>query len=152
MTAPILVRPAVAADVDRLTEIAHTAKAHWGYPAQWIELWRSDLTFDAEHLENEWVQVAESGELPMAVVSVGGEPPTLQLSHLWVMPATMGRGLGRGLFRLAVDYARTRGADSLEIVSDPYAEEFYIHLGAIRIGEIESEPAGRRLPHLSFEL
>lgn len=152
MTDAIIVRPAVADDVERLTEIAYTAKAHWDYPQEWLELWRPSLTFDAALLEREWIRVAEIDGLAVAVVAVSGRPPTLELSHLWVAPSAMGSGLGRRLFAAAVEHARERGADRLEIVSDPHAEDFYRRLGAARIGVVESQPAGRRLPLLDVEL
>jgi len=152
MTCDIIVRQAQAGDVERLTEIAHAAKAHWGYPSEWLELWRPSLTFDAALLEREWVQLAEVDDRAMAVVAVAGEPPTLELSHLWVAPETMGLGLGRRLFEAAVAHARLSGAARLEIISDPYAEDFYLHLGALRVGDIESQPAGRRLPLLAVQL
>jgi len=52
-------RPARPADVARLTEIAHRAKAHWGYPPDLLELWRGDLTYTVESLAADQVWVAE---------------------------------------------------------------------------------------------
>ncbi len=152
MTDAIVVRSAVANDVERLTEIAHSAKAHWEYPVEWLELWRSSLTFDSALLDREWVQVAEDDGVVAAVVAVAGEPPTVELSHLWVDPKSMGRGLGRRLFEAAIDHSRRLGARRLEIVSDPHAEDFYRRFGATRIGDVESEPEGRRLPLLVHAL
>ena len=115
---------------------------------RWLALWRSSLTFDSVVLEREWVHVAEREGVVAAVVAVAGEPPTVELSHLWVDPPAMGLGLGRRLLEAAVDYSRRLGAGRLEIVSDPHAEDFYLGFGATRIGEVESEPEGRRLPLL----
>lgn len=152
MSTPATVRPARASETARLSDIAHAAKAHWDYPPEWLELWRPSLTFDAATLERQWVRVAEIDGDAVAVVAVDGEPPTLELSHLWVHPAAMGRGLGRRLFELAVEHARSVGASRLEIVSDPHAEAFYRRLGAHRRGEVESRPAGRQLPLLERAL
>lgn len=152
MTEAVIVRRAEAGDAERLTEVAHAAKAHWGYPPEWLELWRSSLTFDAALLERDWVLLAELDGLAMAVVAVEGTPPTLELSHLWVDPEAMGRGLGTRLFAAAVEHAGQCGARRLEIASDPHAEEFYTQNGASRVGDIESLPAGRRLPLLAIEL
>ena len=35
-----------------LTEIAHAAKRHWGYPESWIEEWRYFLTVLPEDIAN----------------------------------------------------------------------------------------------------
>lgn len=40
----IALRPATPADAAVLTEIAHAAKRHWGYPERWVQLWRAALT------------------------------------------------------------------------------------------------------------
>lgn len=37
-------------DADALTEIAHAAKRHWGYPERWIESWRDTLIIRAESI------------------------------------------------------------------------------------------------------
>jgi len=46
------------------------------------------------------------------------------------------------------------GASSFEIEADPHAEGFYLHMGALRIGEISSEMQGARriLPLLRMHL
>jgi GNAT superfamily N-acetyltransferase len=143
-------RPAVGTDAARLSAIAQAAKAHWGYPAGWLELWRAELTFDAEALERSWTRVAEIDGVAVAVVALSDEPEP-EVSHLWVDPAVMGMGLGRILFEAAVAEVRRRGARRLRIVADPHAETFYEHLGALRVGSVPSRPAGRSLPLLHFE-
>ena len=74
-----------------------------------------------------------------------------ELHHLWVDPPAMGRGIGRRLFGSLLDRVRRRGARRMLIESDPYAETFYLHMGAIRIGE-RAVPAipGRMLPLLAI--
>jgi hypothetical protein len=37
-------------DADALTEIAHAAKRHWGYPERWIESWCDTLTMRPEFI------------------------------------------------------------------------------------------------------
>jgi len=145
-------RPASLDELERLTRIARAAKAHWGYPPEWIELWAPSLTFDRELLAREWVRVADEGGTVLGVAAVGGEPPEPELSHLWVDPPAMGRGIGRLLLDAAVNHARRLGARRLRIVSDPHAEGFYEEMGARRIGEVPSEPAGRSLPLLVISL
>lgn len=152
MAAPAAVRAATAEDLGRLTEIAQAAKAHWGYPDWLLALWRADLTFNAELLARAWVRVAEDGAGIVAVVALAGQPPRLELEHLWVDPPAMGRGIGRQLFRAAATEAHARQASELEIVSDPNAASFYEHLGARRVGQRPSLPKGRFLPVLHLEL
>ena len=41
---PSLIRSARTAEADRLTDLARRAKASWGYPAAWLQMWKKDLT------------------------------------------------------------------------------------------------------------
>ena len=38
----IEIRRAVSTDSERATELARIAKAHWGYPADWLASWDAD--------------------------------------------------------------------------------------------------------------
>ena len=64
----------------------------------------------------------------------------------------MAQGIGRRLFEHAVKSLRVRGIDQLTIISDPHAEEFYLKLGARRVGEVPSTPEGRLLPELEYTI
>lgn len=139
------IRAARAADCARLTEIAIAAKRHWGYPADWIDSWRDELTFTRDKLASWDVFCAlEGGEvLGVGALSCDGEA---EVEGLWVWPAAMGRGIGRLLLRRLVAQARTRGMAQLRVVSDPNALGFYRRNGAHVVGSLPSTPAGRTLP------
>ena len=74
--------------------------------------------------------------------------------HLWIIPAAMGRGIGRALFEHSVTQARDRGFNSIKIEADPNAEAFYRHLGAERVGTRIGEVAGERreLPLMQYRI
>jgi GNAT superfamily N-acetyltransferase len=81
--------------VRRLTEIALAATRYWEYPEDWIERWRDELTHRPETLATQDVLVAEvAGEI-IAVCSVSIETDEAELEGLWVLPARIGRGVGR---------------------------------------------------------
>ena len=140
-------------DADALTEIAFAAKRHWGYPESWIQSWREVLTVTPKLVaENPTFSVTEN-DRPVGFYSLTAEPRP-DLTHLWVLPSAMGRGLGRALFEHAVLQARALGWASFEIEADPNAEAFYLHMGAKRIGTNVSEVEGarRELPLLVYRL
>jgi GNAT superfamily N-acetyltransferase len=113
-----------------LTEIAFAAKRHWGYPERWIAQWHALLTITpASIAENETFAARLGGRtLGFAALKLDGE--ILVLNDLWVVPAEMGRGIGRALFRDAQQRARARGFATFEIESDPHAAGFYERMGA----------------------
>jgi GNAT superfamily N-acetyltransferase len=143
-----VIRRAVAADALALTAIAHAAKRHWRYPEEWIALWRRDLTFTPEFIERCPVYCAVESDIVVGVSALVFAAADCELEHFWVMPSRMGAGVGRALFEHAVERCRAIGARRLWINADPNAEGFYERMGARRVGEVPSTPAGRVLPRL----
>lgn len=143
------IRRAVADDAAVLTAIAHAAKRHWGYPEAWITLWQRDLTVTPAFVERYPVYGAvEVDGLLVGFYALLFAGADCELEHFWVVPARMGGGVGRALFEHALERCRAIDARRLWITADPNAEGFYRTLGARRVGEVPSTPAGRLLPRL----
>ena len=141
------------ADAPILSSIAWAAKAHWGYPSNWMEQWRDQLTITPEFVAaNETFAALVPGQMP-AFYALLETAETQRLKHLWVLPERIGQGIGRSPFTHAVERATLRGARSLTIEAGPHAEPFYRHLGAVQIGMIASEIDGhhREVPLLVFD-
>ena len=45
-------RRANEADAPALTALVLRAKAHWGYPQEWMDAWRAELTVTSDSLRN----------------------------------------------------------------------------------------------------
>jgi GNAT superfamily N-acetyltransferase len=151
---PPCIRRARPHEAALLTEIAHAAKRHWGYPERWMAEWRGALTITPDQVERDDVWLAEVDGVTAGFhcVSVDGERATLE--HLWLAPEMIGRGLGAALFRHAAGVSAERGARTLVIDSDPNAEGFYLRMGAVSRGEVRADVAGtaRTLPRLELAL
>jgi GNAT superfamily N-acetyltransferase len=61
------------------------------------------------------------------------------LEDLWVLPAFMGKGIGRALFEHAVDQAERNEGQNIELDADPHAVPFYERVGCRVIGKSHSE-------------
>ena len=149
---PILIRRAHPDESGVLTRLVLRSKQHWGYPEEMMALWVNELTITPEFIDRNPVHVAEMEGDIQGVFALVFDGTAAELEHLWVEPGRMGCGVGRAMFSRAVELARHSGAESLTIVSDPHAEDFYTHLGARRIGEVDSVPEGRKLPKLIVNL
>ena len=136
-----------------LTEIAFAAKRHWGYPESWIQSWAEILTVTPGQVAANPTFAAIEDDCVVGFSSLTTEPRP-DLTHLWVLPSAMGRGVGRALFEHAAKQARALGLASFEIESDPNAEAFYLRMGAERVGTSVSEIEGERreLPLLIYKL
>lgn len=138
---------------EELSKLSFASKRHWGYPEEWIELWREDLTITAEKIKTRDYWVGRIGEELIFVYSVSHiADDTYDLEDFWLAPAHIGQGYGRLMF----DHLRTTlqdlGCTKLMIVSDPHAESFYRKMGAVRVGQQASTPEGRMLPVLMFNI
>ena len=147
------IRRASSDEAAALTQIAHDAKRHWGYPEHWLTHWQDDLTISPEFVAANQVYVAESEGEPVGFYALIIRKEKAELDHLWVAPAHIGTGVGKQMFLHAMQYAARRNISEVEILSDPNAEGFYRKQGAHRIGEAVSEIDGqpRVLPRLTVD-
>jgi len=135
-------RRGVPADIPVLDAIAIAAKAHWGYSAQQLEAWRTDLSVAAETLKVRPVCVAEEHNQVVAFVQVATDVHPWELWAMWVLPASMGRGVGTALLAWATEFAASHGQSEIAIDSDPNAEGFYKVRGALVVGRVAAPIPG----------
>jgi len=154
MRMDIQIRRAKPDEGDVLTEIAHAAKRHWGYPENWIEHWKDDLTITPDFITTNEMYVAVVGEEIAGCCALVMSGSLAEVEHMWIKPEHMGNGVGRALFNQVVARARSLDARAVELSADPNAEGFYERMGATRIGEVRSEIEGqpRVLPRMSVDL
>ena len=128
---------------EQLTGIALAAKAYWGYPKRWMEIWKPQLTFNpAYFVENEsWVAVFD--ETPIGFYTLQEKGGNAWIENLWVLPHYIGQGIGKALFLHAVERSRKYGYKILQLEADPNAASFYERMGMHKIGEQHSEVDGR---------
>lgn len=149
-----LIRQVTPEEADTLTQIALSAKRHWGYPERWMEIWTPQLTFTAGYFEENESWVAVDDETVIAFYTLQDKNGIAWLENLWVMPEQIGRGIGKELFLHAVSLARRRGYKSLQLEADPNAIGFYEKMGMKKIAERRSEVDGspRILPIMEMRL
>jgi GNAT superfamily N-acetyltransferase len=138
----------------QLTQIALAAKAHWGYPERWMEIWKPQLTFRPQYfIDNEgWAAMID--KTPIGFYTLEERNGNAWLENLWVLPEYIGKGVGKALFLHAAELSRQRGARILQLEADPNAAGFYEKMGMHKIGERHSEVDGqpRVLPILEMRL
>ncbi|MER7330463.1 MULTISPECIES: GNAT family N-acetyltransferase [unclassified Micromonospora] len=136
-----------------LSALALRSKGHWGYDQAFLDACRAELTFQPEDVRARRVAVADSAGGILGFYSLDGEPPSGELGNMWVEPDSIGSGVGRRLWHHAMQSARMAGFTSLRIEADPFAEGFYLAMGAERVGETPSGSIpGRALPLLQMRI
>ena len=150
----ISIRRALPEEANVLSKIALSAKAHWGYPERWMEIWTPLLTYSARYFEeNEsWAAVLDMKSI--AFYTLQEKHGTAWIEDLWVLPEYIGQGVGRRLFLDAKSRAYHKGYKTLQLEADPNAMGFYEKMGmhkiGERIGEVEGQP--RILPIMEIDL
>jgi N-acetylglutamate synthase-like GNAT family acetyltransferase len=149
------IRQARTEECGALTEIAMRSKAHWGYGAEFMTAVRADLEVRAEKfMPGFHVYVLETDCEMIGFYSLRPEnSESVILEDLFIDAQHIGHGYGKQLWKHSLVVAQSLGYRKLTLVSDPFAENFYAHMGAVRIGEAESNAlAGRMLPLMEYVL
>ena len=107
----VLLRPATAADVPRLTELVHAAYGHYverlGGPPR-------PMTDDyADVVRGNRVTVAECSGKIVGLIVLGVSDEGFVIDNVAVEPSHQGSGVGRALLERAEEAARREGFDSI---------------------------------------
>ena len=138
---------AIPHQAHELTQIAIKAKSHWGYTPEQMALWIPEfLTISPDYITNQhvWVALSDNGDVA-GFAAIEEHDDGAILEHLWMLPDYMGQGIGKRLFLHAASIF-----PEFTFTSDPHADEFYKHMGAVKIGEYESMLQGRMLTHFKY--
>lgn len=142
-------------EAEAITRLALRSKRHWGYDDAFMAALAPELTFTPADLaqERDHVEVLESADDLLGVFRLCWRTEMAFLEDLWIDPEAMGRGYGRLVFERSVEVARSWGKGVMELEADPFAEPFYLHLGAVRVGmsPVTIVP-GRSVPLMRYTL
>ena len=142
-------------EAEAITRLALRSKRHWGYDDAFMAALTPELTFTPADLaqERDHVEVLESSDDLLGVFRLCWRTEMAFLEDLWIDPEAMGRGYGRLVFERSVEVARSWGKGVMELEADPFAEPFYLHLGAVRVGmsPVTVVP-GRSVPLMRYAL
>ena len=141
-------RPAEAAAICAL---ALRSKAHWGYDPAFLEACRDDLTIGRSWCDGVRLVVAEQDGVLLGYARVARRAAGRRARRAVRRPGRDRARRRRGAAAAGRPIAAGLGMTALEIESDPNAEPFYRHAGAVRTGESAStvDPT-RLLPRLEL--
>lgn len=139
-------------DANILTEIAVKSKAFWGYSNELIESWREDLTITPQMFEDFNVyKYLVNDTIAGFYILNRANIRTSFLEFLFIAPQFIKQGIGTALLKHASEYCIGGSCAVLNVLSDPFAEEFYAKQGFKVIGRRESSVPGRFLPEMELE-
>jgi GNAT superfamily N-acetyltransferase len=136
---------------DELTALTLASKAHWGYDAVFMEVARASLTVTPEYLEAHDCWIAEVDGKTVGWFSLVAIADGFLLDNFFLLPASIGSGVGRLMWDQAVDRAKALGAKRMTLEADPNAAGFYERMGARLTGSAKAPDTGRELPTYEIE-
>src|SRR5262249_11670195 len=80
------VRPVVEEDGGVLSTLAAEAKAHWGYSAEVMQTWQSQLTVNGADVRSKLIFVAMVDDQVAGFYSLATEQSSWEIDNLWVLP------------------------------------------------------------------
>ena len=147
---------AIPQDHKMLTELAIESKRYWNYPEEWIRGWMPELTITPGYIQTHHVYklTKDPGDHIIGFCALEWEPEKLELeiAHLWLKPAYIGKDLGRFLLDSSLNKVKALPVKSVKVISDPNAIGFYQKYGFLITEQVESTPPGRTLPCLVLEM
>lgn len=146
-----MLRPGRPGDESVLSELALRSKGHWGYPPEFLEACRAELTVRPDQLVDVVVAEVDGTIAGFRLLVADGE--TAELDALFVDPPFIGSGIGGMLLAEVLATARARDVRLIGLDADPGAEAFYARYGARTTGVTPSGSIpGRELPRMEFDL
>ena len=145
------IRTARVEEAGALSDLARASKAYWGYDAAFMRACDVELMVTAEDIARDIFGVFEEDGVIGGFYQLSVDGAAGELESLFVAPAYMRQGVGATLWRHMAASAQQRMLRKIRIDSDPFAEPFYLAMGAKRIGDTPSGSIpGRRLPLLEY--
>lgn len=137
--------PAEIEDIEKLNTISVASKMHWGYPKDWLEHWKKDLTIAENYLTiNSIFKLIVENEIAGFCV-IEEREDEYEVAHLWVLPKHIGKGYGKFLLTETLNHVIKKEKPTI-VIADPNAEKFYLQMGFKTFDQKESYPKGRFLP------
>lgn len=149
------IRFAKPEEAQLLSKLALRSKGYWDYDLDFLANCKEELTYNERQLLSAeyCFKVLEKNHGNVigffALNFITDEYP--ELEALFVDPDYIGQGWGKYLLNAAKKVAKTQQHKTIKLQSDPFALDFYLANGAVKVGEIESfSIPGRFLPLLEI--
>ncbi len=148
------IRSGLPTDSEKLTELAFRSKASWGYPKEWIEKWRNELTVTPEMLEKGVVFVAEyDAQIIGFWCRQAIQTDNITQGFLFIDPDYFGHGIASNLWQHMKAALIKKGITHFTLEADPNAAPFYKSIGGVKIGDKDSLVVdNRKIPIMKFKL
>jgi GNAT superfamily N-acetyltransferase len=144
-------RSAKADEYNILTDIAAKSEAYWGYDSECMNKFKSIYNVSEEVINNNPTVIIEEDKNIVGFYGVINKSNETSLEYFFIEPNYIGKGYGKLLWNYLIRDCKNLGIKEFSIITSPQAKEFYVKMGAIPCGEVESLlKKGRIIPQLIY--
>ncbi|WP_291633350.1 GNAT family N-acetyltransferase [Clostridium sp.] len=148
-----IIRQAKKWESKTLTNIAIKSEAYWGYDSDYMENFKSLYKVTEEFISNNITYIIEENDSIIGFYGILRDDKEISLEYLYVEPKSIGKGYGKLLWNHMVETCKNMHTNQVVLVTSPQAKEFYLKMGAIEAGEVDSIVIkNRRIPRLVYTL
>lgn len=134
-----------------LTDIAARSETYWGYDSDYMEKFRLIYKVTEEFIIKNPTFIIEEDNNIIGFYAVLTENDITSLEYFFIEPEYIGQGYGKLLWNHLINNCKTIGIKEFNIVTSPQAKDFYVKMGAVTCGEVESLlKKGRIIPQLIY--
>lgn len=145
------IRRAKVDEYEILTDIAIKSEAYWGYDSDYMDKFKSIYNVSEEFIKNNPTVLIEEDNSIIGFYGLICKDNETSLECFFIEPKHIGKGYGKLLWSYLVSYCKNLAIKDFDIVTSPQAKEFYVKMGAIPCGEVESLlKKGRIIPQLIY--
>lgn len=156
-------RKAEIGDAKELTKVALEAKKSLGYPDEYFDIWKDELTITTKYVEENIIFVMIYSGNIIGFYSIVNVPENFTagkvevekgfwLDHIFILPEFQRKGIGKSFIDHAVRKAKGLKIDNLQIFADPKSAKFYDRIGAEYVKHSPSSIEGRDIPVYRLKL
>lgn len=147
----VKVRQAKLDEAESLTNLATRAEAHWGFDDEYMDRFKVLYKITKEFINDNLTYVMHDEDKIIGFYSIMQNGKEASLEYFFIEPEFIGKGYGRQLWKHMCNICLKLDITHIEIVTSPQAKEFYIKMGAIEVGIVESiVKTGRIIPKLIY--
>lgn len=145
------IRRAKVGEHEILTDIAIKSEAYWGYDSDYMDKFKSIYNVSEEFIKNNPTVLIEEDNSIIGFYGLICKDNGTSLEYFFIEPKCIGKGYGKLLWNYLVSHCKNLSIKDFDIVTSPQAKEFYVKMGAIQCGEVESLlKKGRIIPQLIY--
>lgn len=135
-----------------LTNLAIRSEAYWDYDSNFMENFKSIYKVTEEFIENNQTFIMEEENNIIGFYSIIQDDRETSLEYFYIEPEKIGKGYGRFMWNHMIDFCKRQNINEIILVTSPQAKDFYIRMGAVLLGEVDSLVIkNRKIPRLVYK-